>query len=334
MARAAPMLVSKLQRSSHGGVGEATAEAGKKRGTRESDITIWEDKSVPAHAMDLDSSSLKVFELGKLVLSSGLLHSSWSKISEIHKSTSPNQQRSGLGIKIYQQDKYTLVVFDAPPILSSNSASTLLSGSQDDNPFHFLFSENISSFSLHTPAYKLFDSAYKRLSELKELKSKLLQKLKANKSVIITGAALGGSVASLFTLWLLETIEPKLKRPLCITFGSPLIGDASLQQILDHSVWNSCFLHVADATQQTPITAGFKPFGTFLICFDSQCICIEDPDAVLELLTGDTNTDLLGWRDYGEVLRRLDQSSMADSSLKSMVLSVEWRNVRSCVLIS
>uniref|UniRef100_A0A1J3HTH5 Senescence-associated carboxylesterase 101 n=1 Tax=Noccaea caerulescens TaxID=107243 RepID=A0A1J3HTH5_NOCCA len=265
--------------------------------------------------MDLDSSSLKGFELGKLVLSSGLLHSSWSKISEIHKSNRPNQP-SGIGIKIYQEDKYTLVVFDATPIrenCSVNSAPTLLSVSQDQNPFHFLCSERISSFSLHTPAFKLFDSAYKKLSRLK---SELLHELETKKSVIITGAALGGSVASLFTLWLLETIEPKLKRPLCITFGSPLIGDASLQQILDHSVWNSCFLHVADAAAQPPpVTAGFKPFGTFLICFDSQCICIENPEAVMELLTGGTNTDPLGWRDYGEVLQRLDKSSVADSRL-------------------
>lgn len=141
----------------------------------------------------------------------------------------------------------------------------------------------------------------------------LLQTLEYEKPVIITGAALGGSVASLFTLWLLETIDPKLKRPLCITFGSPLIGDVSLQQILDNSVRNSCFLHVVDATQTRIKTDFFKPFGTFLICFDSECICIEDPEAVYELLNG-VDSDLV---DYGEVLHRLDQSmlSLADSRL-------------------
>ncbi|CAA7025778.1 unnamed protein product [Microthlaspi erraticum] len=62
MARAAPMLVSKLQRSSHGGVGEATAEAGKKRGTRESDITIWEDKSQKGDRMRRNGEEEEVAE--------------------------------------------------------------------------------------------------------------------------------------------------------------------------------------------------------------------------------------------------------------------------------
>ncbi|XP_034704023.1 senescence-associated carboxylesterase 101-like [Vitis riparia] len=59
--------------------------------------------------------------------------------------------------------------------------------------------------------------------------------------LIITGHSLGGSVASLFTLCLLEVInisKPKCC-PICITFGSPLIGDFGLQ----HSNWNSFFLH-------------------------------------------------------------------------------------------
>ncbi|CAH2072723.1 unnamed protein product [Thlaspi arvense] len=271
----------------------------------------------------MDSYSLKGIELGKLVLSSGLLDSSWSKISEIHKSNYPNKD-SALGIKIYREAKFTFVVFAAPPLRrdgSLNPTSTLLSRSENQNPFQFLCSDKISSFSLHKPAYELFSSAYKALSPLK---SELLE---SNKPVIITGAALAGSVASLFTLWLLETIDPKFSekkketidpkrprprpRPLCITFGSPLIGDASLQRILENSLRNSCFLHVADAAQ-TLIAAGFEPFGSFLICFDSECNWIEDPEAVKELLKGD-NTDLV---DYGKILHRLKQSvfSTADSA--------------------
>ncbi|CAN6873137.1 unnamed protein product [Brassica oleracea] len=254
------------------------------------------------------------FELGKLVLSSGLLHISWNKISELRASRAHQVQTPGLGIKIFQETEYTVVVFVAPPINITcplNSASTLLSGTQDQNPFHFLCSEKIS-FSLHTPAFQLFVSAYN--NNLLHLKSKLLHLLESKEHVIITGAALGGSVASLFTLWLLERVEPTLKRPLCITFGSPLIGDAKLHEILENSLRNSCFLHVAYASQ-TPINTDFKPFGTFLICFDSECISIDDPEAVMELLGG-TNTDqVVGLIDYGKVLDRLDQTVMEDSRL-------------------
>ncbi|KAF2535648.1 hypothetical protein F2Q68_00022750, partial [Brassica cretica] len=80
----------------------------------------------------------------------------------------------GLGIKIFQETEYTVVVFVAPPINITcplNSASTLLSGTQDQNPFHFLCSEKIS-FSLHTLAFQLFVSAYN--NNLLHLKSKVI----------------------------------------------------------------------------------------------------------------------------------------------------------------
>lgn len=101
------------------------------------------------------------------MVSSGLLHSSWSKISEIHKSPYSNQD-SGLGIKIYREAKYTLVVFGAPPICRNTLVdSTILPGTEYENPFPFLCSEKNPSFSVHTPAFKLFTSAYKSLTILK-----------------------------------------------------------------------------------------------------------------------------------------------------------------------
>lgn len=60
MARTAPMLVSQLQRSSHSGLGEKLSASGSccgsreerehpRRGTRESDITVWEDRQRHFH---------------------------------------------------------------------------------------------------------------------------------------------------------------------------------------------------------------------------------------------------------------------------------------------
>lgn len=102
----------------------------------------------------------KCLELGKLVLNSGLLHNSCSRISEACESANRDPD-SGMKIKIYQEPEYTTVVFVAPSCPLDFPASILLSGPQDQNQFHFLCSEKISSFSLHTPAYQLFDSAPK-----------------------------------------------------------------------------------------------------------------------------------------------------------------------------
>ncbi|KAI4352685.1 hypothetical protein L6164_006910 [Bauhinia variegata] len=106
-----------------------------------------------------------------------------------------------------------------------------------------------------------------------------------SKLLIVTGHALGGSIASLFTIWLLDIIGSGKKRPLCITFGSPLIGDQNLQKaISQHSTWNSCFFNVASHLDPVPRmfisphtsplselstqTIVYKPFGTFLLLSD------------------------------------------------------------------
>ena len=109
-----------------------------------------------------------------------------------------------------------------------------------------------------------------------------------SKPLIITGNSLRGSVATLFALSLLEKCNfSNTKRPLCITFGSPLIGDEGLQlAISNYSAWNSCFLHVVSDQDPVPrvLINGYKPFGTFLLCSELGCSCFEDPQTILELL--------------------------------------------------
>uniref|UniRef100_A0A7N2KZ47 Senescence-associated carboxylesterase 101 n=1 Tax=Quercus lobata TaxID=97700 RepID=A0A7N2KZ47_QUELO len=112
-----------------------------------------------------------------------------------------------------------------------------------------------------------------------------------SKPLIITGNSLGGSVASLFTLSLLEKFNfLTTKRPLCITFGSPLIGDEDLQEAISkYAAWNSCFLHVVSDQDPVPRvlisqTSVYKPFGMFLLCSKLGCSCFGDPRTILELL--------------------------------------------------
>ncbi|KAH7853386.1 hypothetical protein Vadar_001818 [Vaccinium darrowii] len=139
--------------------------------------------------------------------------------------------------------------------------------------------------------------------------------------LIVTGHSIGGCIAALFTLWLLETISSKdTKRPLCITFGSPLIGDTGLQQaISERPTWNSCFLHVSSYKDPIPklfaaspqigrtIELGYKPFGMFLLCSESSFACFEEPESALELMVaissdGVGNDGPLQSLCYGEIL--------------------------------
>ncbi|KAL6143338.1 hypothetical protein ACLB2K_054033 [Fragaria x ananassa] len=160
-----------------------------------------------------------------------------------------------------------------------------------DKPQEFLCNKTNPTFSLNQAAIQLFKSQY---DELLQLKEKLVEnsKSKTPSLVIITGQSVGGSVATLFTLWLLQGLNlSKVKRPFCVTFGSPLVGDEQLRQcVLKFSTWKSCFLHIVSNQDPTPQLfisrdpGAYKPFGTFLLCSALGCACLEDPDIILEQL--------------------------------------------------
>ncbi|XP_050278428.1 lipase-like PAD4 [Quercus robur] len=99
---------------------------------------------------------------------------------------------------------------------------------------------------------------------------------------------LQGSVATFFTISLLEKFNfSTTKRPLCITFGSPFIGDEGLQETISKfAAWNSCFLRVVSDQDPVPrvLINDYKPFGTFLLCSVLGCSCFKDPQTILELL--------------------------------------------------
>lgn len=95
----------------------------------------------------------------------------------------------------------------------------------------------------------------------------------------------------------LQKNQPPPKLPLCVTFGSPFVGNQGLQQaILEFSNWNSCFLHVVgnkdpfpktsiahnDTTQS--VSEDYKAFGTFILCSEKGCACVDDLEVVSRLL--------------------------------------------------
>ncbi|KAL1539020.1 Lipase-like pad4 [Salvia divinorum] len=70
--------------------------------------------------------------------------------------------------------------------------------------------------------------------------------LKGCKSIVCTGHSLGGALASLSALWLLSTIQtnsPSIQ-VLCITFGSPMLGNESFSQAILQERWGGNFCHV------------------------------------------------------------------------------------------
>ncbi|KAL0014234.1 hypothetical protein SO802_001303 [Lithocarpus litseifolius] len=238
-------------------------------------------------------------ELANLVVSSGVLYCSWAAVRELYSEVNQNEQPSlSVRYKVSQQPNCTTIAFFTWPtcskdyIIQGGGGEDLVSSStlKESFPlFEFLCTKTTPQFSINKAALELFASIHGSLPSLKSLID--------SKPVIITGNSLGGSVASLFTLWLLENINlsSTKTRPLCITFGSPLVGDDGLQEAISkYPTWNSCFLHVVSdhdpvprvlISPLNPIDSIYKPFGTFLLHSELGCACFEDSQSILDLLT-------------------------------------------------
>eukprot|EP00253_Pinus_taeda_P036711 PITA_36711 len=63
------------------------------------------------------------------------------------------------------------------------------------------------------------------------------------KPIIFVGHSLGGAVATLATLWVLEK-RLRQSSPFCITFGCPLVGNEGLVEAVGRENWGGNFLHV------------------------------------------------------------------------------------------
>ncbi|KAK4592841.1 hypothetical protein RGQ29_017124 [Quercus rubra] len=231
-------------------------------------------------------------ELAKFVVNLDILQHAWTAITDLCKETSQNEEPSSLvKFKVFELPNCTIIAFFTWPANSKdyvqgNGGGDFVSSStlkKSFPVFNFLCPKDNQEFSINKPAFQLFSSNI--FGVLPFLKSKIDN----SKPLIITGNSLGGSVATLFTISLLEKFNfSTTKRPLCITFGSPLIADEGLQETISkYAAWNSCFLHVVSDQDPVPrvLINGYKPFGTFLLCSELGCSCFEDPQTILELLT-------------------------------------------------
>ncbi|KAL3723187.1 hypothetical protein ACJRO7_035375 [Eucalyptus globulus] len=251
----------------------------------------YEKAAEPLYSTGLD--------LANLAVSSGILGDSWAAISELRSQVDRDHQSpsSSETVKIqeFEYPGYKVIAFVTPPVAASyrylqEESDLVESSSSEASEFQFLCSKKNPSFAINKAAISLFNSLQDKLSQLKA------QVVNPRESIphIITGDCLGGSIASLFTLWLLHTLGTETtKRPLCITFGSPLIGDDGFQQAVSQNpTWSACFVHVVHKDDcfpkifhpSTMEQSLYKPFGTFLVCSESGSACFEAPKSIIELL--------------------------------------------------
>ncbi|KAM1460640.1 hypothetical protein TB2_044930 [Malus domestica] len=279
-----------------------------------------------------DRISSAGLELANVLVTSPPLQQSWDAVldqmQKLPPAADPNQKMA-LDINETKHSNTAIISFLTSPVTlhdQQTMVSSLTLKNADFSLFEFLCGKNIPSFSVNELAINFFKLNLKNLDIWRK---KLVEMLESSKSsrIVITGHSFGGAVATLFTLWLLQSLDLlKAKHLLCITFGSPLIGDEQLRQcVLEFSTWSSCFLNVASINDPVPKVfltsqgSGYKPFGTFLLCSSSGGSCIEDADAILQLLVEtssqcvqnpvpNSGTQLF---DYGKILNDLKTKALS-----------------------
>ncbi|KAK7316409.1 hypothetical protein VNO77_35426 [Canavalia gladiata] len=260
------------------------------------------------------------------VTSSGILSRTWSVYSR-PEGVASSHVGNGLSWKIYKEPGWDLTIVAFQVNDGFNLKADLISSSdlkkKNFDRFEFLCTKKNPDFFVNASLISLFRENHQSLDQLKS-------EVGSSPRLIVTGHAFGGPIASLFTLTLLDSIAPGKKRPLCITYGSPLIGNKKFQEAISRSsTWNSCFLHVVSLKDPLPKalnsdTNAYMPFGTFLFCSDVSSTCFESPDSILEVLRGSIYDQNQGSQfiDYGKVVEDLYRKTIyKDSAAKAQDLT-------------
>ncbi|CAH1420710.1 unnamed protein product [Lactuca virosa] len=196
-------------------------------------------------------------ELGKFLGSTDVIQDAYRPNSQTSSTHQLHPTRSGFNVLAFNSlCDYTILI--------NNSALDLVSP-ENHKDLHFLSTKVNPDFSINKAAIELFEQHFDELLEL----------LKQHKEspLVVTGHGLKTA-----------------KRPICITFGAPLLGDETLRRaICERPQWNSCFLNVVANTDTLASVYSsktlYKPFGTFLFCTESGGhTAFEDQETILAVL--------------------------------------------------
>ncbi|KAK9277808.1 hypothetical protein L1049_027364 [Liquidambar formosana] len=87
---------------------------------------------------------------------------------------------------------------------------------------------------------------FEAILEKQSFQSEVQKAVTEKKQVVFTGHSSGGPMAILAMLWFLEKCpkpENNQIHPLCVTFGSPLVGDRIFPHALNRENWSRYFIH-------------------------------------------------------------------------------------------
>ncbi|XP_025884985.2 lipase-like PAD4 isoform X2 [Solanum lycopersicum] len=176
----------------------------------------------------------------------------------------------------------------------------------------------------------------------------MVEIMNTSKSIVITGHSIGGAIASLLTLWLLCRLQT-ICSVICITFGSPMLGNQSFSRAILQKRWAGHFCHVVSQHDIVPrlffapscsfqfisyenktqlfhvvldslgvvsrgeCKSSFCPSGSYLFCTNKGAVCVDNGMVVIKLL-------------YFTLLNSSQSSSLEDHlDYADFIQKVQWQ---------
>ncbi|KAI9394240.1 hypothetical protein POPTR_005G068700v4 [Populus trichocarpa] len=191
--------------------------------------------------MDTETSSFETSEmLATFLASTPLLPESW-RLCNLANANSPQ------GFVAEQIGSIGYVAFSGIESVSGSDPSfkNLVplpdGGNSMFHPLHHQ-TEGEEPVLVQGALLRIFENIYKDPSFQNQMQT-LMQ---TSKSIVFTGHSVGGATASLAALWLLSYLQSNFLNlsVLCITFGSPLLGNETLSRAILREKWGGKFCHV------------------------------------------------------------------------------------------
>ncbi|XP_059073466.1 protein EDS1B isoform X2 [Cryptomeria japonica] len=213
-------------------------------------------------------------ELATLITSCGILDRAWQGIYNVSKNN----------VDFFSQTEIEGVAYVTFPSFSTKDFIATDSRYGEYN----IQKEEIFSPCLRGDADKpafvhkgAFDR-FQRILESSDFKDKI-EGLKSQ-AIIFVGHSMGGAVATLVTLWYLQNKARHKSSCFCITFGSPLVGNAILGEATGREGWTGKFCHVVSKYDIVPrmLLAPFESIAEPLsaLVHHWRRIMASDSDAV------------------------------------------------------
>ncbi|CAI9283275.1 unnamed protein product [Lactuca saligna] len=231
-------------------------------------------------------------EVGKFLGSITVVQDAYGAISQTSSTYQLHTSPSGIKVLAFNCfSDYTLRFRNGEDLVSSDKHKVVDFVSTNVNP----------KLSINKVVVELFELPFKELSELSNQVYLYFSRFKTQDQIplVVTGCDLGGYLAILNTLLhqhytdFEESNGSKIvKRPICITFGLPLISNQHLQgAISELPQWKSSFLNVVAKPDLLisffSSTSQYMSFDTFLFCAKSGGhTAFEDQDMILAFLDG------------------------------------------------